>query len=125
MYMYVCLEHPTIEHKVISGLLALIERDRTGESVNRVLVKSLLRMFSALRLYATSFQPVFLAATRAFYTAESTRHIASYTPVEYIHYIQHRLQQEDDRAVAVLDESSRAPLTLIMQQQLIASHSQS
>jgi cullin-4 len=116
-------DHPAVEAKVIAGLLGLIERERLGESVNRSLLKSLLRMFSALKLYDRSFTSAFLDATRAFYTAESAKNLATSSPTEYIHYIQHRLQQEEDRALAYLDESTRAPLTTLMQAHLIEAHS--
>jgi len=37
-----------VQGKTLSGILDLIERDRNSETVNRTLLKSLLRMFSAL-----------------------------------------------------------------------------
>lgn len=81
-------------------------------------------MLSALRLYAHTFEPKFLAATESFYAAESRKQIASELSIgEYIHFIQQRLSQEDERALAYLDEATRAPLTHTMEQTLIAAHS--
>ena len=62
--------NPEVERKTIRGLLALIERERKGETVNRSLLSNLLRMFSALGIYQESFQKPFLEATVAFYQDE-------------------------------------------------------
>lgn len=47
----VCLkELPEVEEKTVKGILVLIERERNGEDVNRPLIRSLLRMLSALQV---------------------------------------------------------------------------
>jgi cullin-4 len=116
-------QHPHVESKLISGLLTLVEKERLGESINRGLLKSLLRMLSALRLYSTHFQPVFLSATAAFYAAASRKAIASELSVsDYVYYIQRTLVAEEERAIAYLDESTRYPLAQSLEQELIAAH---
>lgn len=62
---------PETDKRVLSGLLALIEQDRLGETVDRTLVSSLVRMYSALNLYTDHFEKHFLETTHAFYVAES------------------------------------------------------
>lgn len=42
-----------MEEKTVMGILDLIKRERTGENVNRPLIRSLLRMFSALQVRPT------------------------------------------------------------------------
>lgn len=41
---------PEVEAKTVAGILTLVERERTGEDVNRPLLRSLLRMLSALQV---------------------------------------------------------------------------
>jgi len=116
-------KHPKLESKLIGGLLTLIEKERLGESINRALLKSLLRMLSALRLYTSTFQPLFLRGTTDFYSAASRKAIASELNVgDYVHYIQQRMAAEEERALAYLDEATRAPLTHSLEQELIATH---
>lgn len=42
--------------KTMAGLLQLIQAERNGDTVNRLLLAHLLRMLSALGIYQTSFQ---------------------------------------------------------------------
>lgn len=53
-------------------LLRVIEQDRRDEDVDKRLLKHVIRMLSALRLYPT-FEKAFLLATSAFYQAEADR----------------------------------------------------
>lgn len=46
---------PEVEAKTVAGILTLVERERTGEDVNRPLLRSLLRMLSALQVRHTHF----------------------------------------------------------------------
>jgi cullin-4 len=62
---------PETDKRVLSGVLSLIERDRQGETIDRSLVNSLVRMYSALNLYTDHFEKHFLDTTHAFYIAES------------------------------------------------------
>ena len=59
--------------KATRGLLALVERERGGEAVDRGKVKRLTRAYRALEVYSDRFEKQFLDATRAFYRAEGRR----------------------------------------------------
>ena len=54
----------------MDGLLALVERERNGESINRQLLSGLVRMLNELGLYTLSFQGRFLEASSSYYQAE-------------------------------------------------------
>ena len=60
-----------LQQNTMEGLLRLLELDRRSEMVNRMLLKSLLRMMSELRVYGDIFEPQFLEATEHFYRSES------------------------------------------------------
>ena len=102
-----------VERKTRDGLLLLIERERKGESIPRSLARSLLRMYSALRLYSSLFEPALYAATSAFYQAEAAAHLASFSLSDYLHHVTARLHQESDRLSSYLDPSSSGLIPLV------------
>ena len=61
----------------MAGILRLIERERQGNSVDRMLCSELLRMLTSLGLYESSFQQDFLDDSQAFYEAEGLSKLQS------------------------------------------------
>lgn len=64
-----------IRHQLLHDLLHEVARERQGESIDRPLMKNLLRMLTSVNLYRGSFEPRFLERTTEFYTAESSRRL--------------------------------------------------
>uniref|UniRef100_A0A8C2TU66 Cullin-4B n=1 Tax=Coturnix japonica TaxID=93934 RepID=A0A8C2TU66_COTJA len=62
-----------VQNKTIDGILLLIERERSGEAVDRSLLRSLLSMLSDLQVYKESFEQRFLEETNCLYAAEGQR----------------------------------------------------
>lgn len=116
------VQHKQVENNTVSGILQLIEKERTGESVDRSLLKSLLRMFSALGLYGESFEKQFLAETSEFYASESSRLVQEVDVPTYFKHVEDRLQEETDRCSSYLDASTRKLLVLAVEKQLIEQH---
>ena len=56
MMLLILLSLAQVEQRAIEGLLILIERERTGDGVDRSLLQSLLRMLHHLGTYPTAFQ---------------------------------------------------------------------
>jgi cullin-4 len=79
---------PEVELKTVSGLLCLIEQERMGETVDRTLLKHLLRMFSALGIYSESFERQFLECTADFYAAEGTRFMQQTDVPDYLKHVE-------------------------------------
>lgn len=50
------LEEVVVENRCVDGLLMMIEKERSGETIDRSLVKSLLRMLSSLQIYHKVFE---------------------------------------------------------------------
>eukprot|EP00250_Pteridium_aquilinum_P020546 c24859_g10_i1 orf=422-2893(-) len=111
-----------VEHKTVSGLLRLIEKERLGETVDRTLLKHLLRMFSALGVYVESFEKPFLARTADFYAAEGTRFMQQTDVPDYLKHVEVRLHEEHDRCLLYLDASTRKPLVAAAEKQLLERH---
>ncbi|OXB80585.1 UNVERIFIED_CONTAM: hypothetical protein H355_014928 [Colinus virginianus] len=66
-----------VQNKTIDGILLLIERERSGEAVDRSLLRSLLSMLSDLQV------------------------------PEYLHHVSKRLEEEGDRVITYLDHSTQ------------------
>lgn len=52
--------HPLVQKRTVDGILQLIKRERTGEAVDRQLIKSLLRMLSDLQVSVHYLSTVFM-----------------------------------------------------------------
>ena len=65
--------HPDVERKLVDGLLGMIEAERNGEAVDRMLLKDLLRMLSSLSMYADAFQWPFLERSKRYFAEEGVR----------------------------------------------------
>jgi cullin 4 len=77
---------PGVETRLVSGLLAMIEREREGEDVSRELLCALLRMQTALGVYSELFEGPFLAETGDYYAAEGTRYMGQ---ADVPHFLRH------------------------------------
>jgi cullin-4 len=99
---------PRVKDRTIDGLLALVARERAGESSDRALCASLCRMLAELGLHAEALQPPLLEATRRYYRSEGERLAASLPAPAYLLHCDARLAQEAERCVACLDAGTLA-----------------
>uniref|UniRef100_A0A4W2CQB2 Cullin-4A n=1 Tax=Bos indicus x Bos taurus TaxID=30522 RepID=A0A4W2CQB2_BOBOX len=81
-----------VQTKTIDGILLLIERERSGEAVDRSLLRSLLGMLSDLQV------------------------------PEYLDHVSKRLEEEADRVITYLDHSTQKPLIACVEKQLLGEH---
>ncbi|GAB4840631.1 hypothetical protein Ancab_021398 [Ancistrocladus abbreviatus] len=113
---------PEVEHKTVTGLLRLIERERLGEAVDRTLLNHLLKMFTALGIYQESFEKPFLACTEEFYAAEGVKYMQQSDVPDYLKHVEMRLHEEQERCVLYLDANTRKPLISTAEKQLLERH---
>eukprot|EP00798_Chlamydomonas_sp_ICE-L_P023806 gene23806-9369_t len=139
---------PEVESRTVEGILALVERERKGEAIDRQLLKSLVRMFSNLGTYPETVQVPFLEQSESFFNAEGKRLMLGLDVPTYLQhcesesffnaegkrlmlgldvptYLQHcerRLSEEFERCVNYLDSATRKPLIAAVERQLIATH---
>lgn len=66
---------PQVEQHTVEGLLTLVERERSGEVVDRQLMQSLLRMLHSLGTYPEGFQRPFLEQSRLYYQVRVCVHV--------------------------------------------------
>eukprot|EP01103_Thecamoeba_quadrilineata_P014277 TRINITY_DN4208_c0_g1_i1.p1 TRINITY_DN4208_c0_g1~~TRINITY_DN4208_c0_g1_i1.p1 ORF type:complete len:785 (-),score=106.82 TRINITY_DN4208_c0_g1_i1:223-2577(-) len=111
-----------VERKTIESVLSLIKRDRLGESVNRSLLKNVLRMLSALQIYHEIFEPKFIEESSQFYAQESSSNILNFETAHYLLHAEQRINEEADRIVQYLDPTTRKPLITCVERQLLELH---
>lgn len=112
----------TVQSRTVEGILMLIEKERNGETVDRTLLKSLLRMFSDLQIYKEAFENKFLVATKQLYQAEGQRKMQELDVPEYLKHVDKRLAEENERLLHYLDQCTKLQLIFTIERQLIAEH---
>ncbi|XP_039600576.1 cullin-4A [Polypterus senegalus] len=111
-----------VQSKTVDGILHLIERERIGETVDRSLLRSLLSMLSDLQVYKDSFEQQFLKETDRLYAAEGQRLMQEREVPEYLHHVSKRLEEEADRIITYLDQSTQKQLIFTVEKQLLGEH---
>ncbi|KAF6211064.1 hypothetical protein GE061_014177 [Apolygus lucorum] len=111
-----------VQTRIVDGLLMLIEKERQGDTVDRTLLKSLLRMLSDLQIYRDAFESKFLQATERLYGAEGQKLIHEMEVPEYLHHVDKRLEEENERLLHYLDASTKWSLIHTVEKQLLSEH---
>uniref|UniRef100_A0A8C1BGR9 Cullin-4A n=2 Tax=Cyprinus carpio TaxID=7962 RepID=A0A8C1BGR9_CYPCA len=111
-----------VQSRTVEGILEQIERERNGETVDRSLLRSLLGMLSDLQVYKDSFEQRFLTETNRLYAAEGQRLMQERDVPEYLHHVSRRLEEENDRVISYLDQSTQKPLIATVEKQLLGEH---
>uniref|UniRef100_A0A8C3YHQ9 Cullin-4A n=1 Tax=Catagonus wagneri TaxID=51154 RepID=A0A8C3YHQ9_9CETA len=111
-----------VQTKTVGGILLLIERERSGEAVDRSLLRGLLGMLSDLQVYKDSFESKFLEETNCLYAAEGQRLMQEREVPEYLNHVSKRLEEEGDRVITYLDHSTQKPLIACVEKQLLGEH---
>ncbi|RYR49053.1 hypothetical protein Ahy_A07g035342 [Arachis hypogaea] len=93
-----------------------------GEAMDRTLLNHLLKMFTALGIYAESFEKPFLECTSEFYAAEDIKYMQQSDVPDYLKHVETRLQEEHDSYLIYLDASTRKPLIATAEKQLLERH---
>uniref|UniRef100_UPI00358F8003 cullin-4A-like isoform X1 n=1 Tax=Myxine glutinosa TaxID=7769 RepID=UPI00358F8003 len=108
--------------RTLDGLLLLIQHERSGDSVPRSLLRSLLSMLADLQIYHECFEQRFLEETTCLYAAEGQRRMQECEVPEYLHHVNRRLEEESDRIITYLDQSTQKPLIATVEKQLLGEH---
>eukprot|EP01132_Coremiostelium_polycephalum_P004709 gene4709-5881_t len=109
---------PELEKKVNSGLLISIEKERKGDSMDRDLLHSLIKMLSSLQIYQ-KFEQDFLEESNLFYGNEGMHYINENEVPQYLEHVENRIKEENDRSMRYLDPSTRKSLIGVLERQLL------
>ncbi|KAF0292684.1 Cullin-4B [Amphibalanus amphitrite] len=102
-----------VQNRTVTGLLSLIGCERAGEAVDRILLKSLLRMLCDLQIYQAAFEDRFLQATDRLYAAEGQRLLHERDVPQYLAHVDRRLQEEHERLLYYLGRQHAAHAHLL------------
>lgn len=116
------VSNPNVKDRTVDGLLTLIERERNNETVDRGLLKSLLRMLSDLQIYSEMFEGKFLKATDELYSREGQRLMEEQEVPYYLAHVDKRLHEEQERLLHYLDHTTQRYLIASVEKQLISEH---
>lgn len=116
------ISNALVQTRSVEGLLLLIERERNGETVDRGLLKNLLRMLSDLQIYQEAFEIRFLQATEELYAAEGQRLMQVQEVSAYLVHVEKRLSEEWERLLHYLDHTTKKPLIYNVEKQLLGEH---
>ncbi|XP_073054307.1 cullin-3A-like [Primulina eburnea] len=113
-----------IRTRLLNKLLELIFRERTGEVINRGLMRNIIKMLMDLGplVYQEDFEKPFLDVSADFYRAESQEFIECSDCGDYLKKAERRLNEEIERVSHYLDTNSEAQITNVVEKEMIANH---
>lgn len=113
-----------IQTRLLDTLLELIQRERTGEIINRGLMRNIIKMLMDLgsSVYQEDFEKHFLEVSADFYRAESQDFIECCDCGDYLKKAERRLNEEIERVSLYLDSKSETKITNVVEKEMIASH---
>eukprot|EP01064_Diplonema_japonicum_P030440 TRINITY_DN5181_c0_g1_i1.p1 TRINITY_DN5181_c0_g1~~TRINITY_DN5181_c0_g1_i1.p1 ORF type:complete len:789 (+),score=241.77 TRINITY_DN5181_c0_g1_i1:78-2369(+) len=119
--------YSSIKIDLRNAIFKHIHRERTGENVDRSLLKDAISLFvemgmSSLNVYSSDFEKPFLKFTEEFYEREAAQWVAEDSATEYMKKAEQRLAEEAQRAAAYLHQNSEKGLTEAVENKLLADH---
>jgi len=114
---------PATERTLSSGLVEMVTQERMGDqSVDRKVLKSLVKMLLLLGLYSNHFEDEFLQETQRFYQKEGVDMMKELNVLDYLVHCEKRLTEEEENCKEYLDSFTFSPLMKIVEDCLITKH---
>lgn len=117
--------HSSKIHKRLQDtLLELVLHERTGEVINRSLMRNVIQMLMDLgsSVYQEDFEKPFLDVSADFYRVESQQFIECCDCGDYLKKAEKRLNEEIERVSHYLDTRSEPKLTNVVEKEMIENH---
>ncbi|CAI0402055.1 unnamed protein product [Linum tenue] len=113
-----------IQTRLLNTLLDLVHRERTGEVIDRGLMRNIIKMLMDLgsAVYQEDFEKHFLEVSAEFYKVESQKFIECCDCGEYLKKAEKRLNEEIERVTHYLDAKSEIKITNVVEKEMIANH---
>ncbi|KNA14415.1 hypothetical protein SOVF_107790 [Spinacia oleracea] len=114
----------SIQTRLLNTLLDLIQKERTGEVINRGLMRNIIKMLMDLgsSVYQEDFERSFLDVSANFYRVESQQFIECCDCGDYLKKAERRLNEEIERVSHYLDVKSEVKITKVVEKEMIANH---
>ncbi|XP_009385642.2 cullin-3A isoform X2 [Musa acuminata AAA Group] len=113
-----------IQDRQLNTILELIHKERTGEVINRGLMRNITKMLMDLgsSVYQEDFEKPFLDVSASFYSGESQQFIECCNCGEYLKKAERRLNEEMERVSQYLDTKTEPKITCVVEKEMIANH---
>uniref|UniRef100_A0A2P2MAG6 Cullin family profile domain-containing protein n=1 Tax=Rhizophora mucronata TaxID=61149 RepID=A0A2P2MAG6_RHIMU len=113
-----------IQMRLLNTLLELVYRERTGEVIDRGLMRNVIKMLMDLgsSVYQEDFEKPFLDVSAEFYGGESQKFIECSDCGEYLKKAEKCLNEEIERVTHYLDAKSEVKITNVVEKEMIANH---
>ncbi|XP_009623064.1 cullin-3A-like isoform X1 [Nicotiana tabacum] len=113
-----------IQKRLQDTLLELVQHERTGEVINRGLMRNVIKMLMDLgsSVYQEDFEKPFLEVSADFYRLESQQFIECCDCGDYLKKAEKRLNEEIERVSHYLDAKSESKITNVVEKEMIESH---
>lgn len=116
-----------IKDRLLLTLIDLIQRERTGEVIDRSLFRNVTQMLIDLgvnsrTVYEEDFETHFLETSAAFYKRESSEFIAVNTASDYMRKVETRINEEMARVEHYLDDGTEPKIKEVIEKELIDAH---
>ncbi|GFR52348.1 hypothetical protein Agub_g14894 [Astrephomene gubernaculifera] len=123
------LVYSSIKRPARDAVLALVEKEREGELVDRALVKNILGIFielgmGAMECYERDFEEALLAETSAFYRRKASEWIEQDSCPDYMLKAEECLRLEEERVDTYLHASTRPKLLREVEAELLSNYEQ-
>jgi len=122
-----------LKEKLCPAMLNLIQEERNGGVIQQHLIRSCVDCFKKMDMsgmqplttYRDHFERYFLQRSREYYVNESTNVLKSGNPLEYMHFVDAKIKEEQRRLDAYLDPSTKGPLMAMLDNVLLSGHAES
>ncbi|XP_022776882.1 cullin-3A-like [Durio zibethinus] len=113
-----------IQSRLLITLLELVHRERSGEVIDRGLMRNIMKMLMDLgsSVYQEDFEKPFLEVSAEFYKGESQKFIECCDCGDCLKKVEIRLNEEIERVTHYLDIKSEAKITNVVEKEMIANH---
>ncbi|KAJ4756829.1 Cullin family protein [Rhynchospora pubera] len=120
------IHSPNIQARLQDTLLDLVQRERTGDVINRGLMRNITKMLMDLgsSVYQDDFEKPFLDVSASFYSGESQQFIECCDCGSYLKKAERRLNEEIERVSHYLDAKTEVKITSAVEREMIANHMQ-
>ena len=123
------VEGVTVAAILFTVILDQIRMEREGEIIDRALIRSCIYMLEGLyeaedeeestKLYLTSFEPEFLAASREFYKAEGQSLLRNADAGTFCRHTKKRIAEESDRCRSTLSPLTLSKIKAVIEKEMI------
>jgi cullin-4 len=119
----ILIRNELLSKTLSTNIIKEIENHRDHQTIDLVLIRSIIKIFIQLEIYFQIFDTKFLQESKEYYAKEAQLKLDSLGPLEYINHVEERLRFESSTIIqndfGYLDQATKRPLLVIIEQSFI------